>query len=108
MGLFQNLCLVLKALQLLLRTPGQGASVHNLGTGNGSSVLEMVHAFERASGKPIPFKIAPRRPGDLGRVICNPEKAKTELGWTAQRDMDVIMTDSWRWQSQNPTGFRSA
>ena len=97
-----------KALQLLLRTPGQGASVHNLGTGNGSSVLEMVHAFERASGKPIPFKIAPRRPGDLGRVICNPEKAKTELGWTAQRDMDVIMTDSWRWQSQNPTGFRSA
>jgi UDP-glucose 4-epimerase len=96
-----------RALELLLRTPGQGATVHNLGTGRGSSVLEMVKAFEKASGKPIPYKIAPRRPGDLGRVICNPDKAKAELGWTAQRDMDVIMEDSWRWQSQNPTGFKS-
>lgn len=96
-----------KALQLLLRTPGEGCSVHNLGTGRGSSVLEMVKAFEKASGCEIPYKIAPRRPGDLGRVICNPEKAKTQLGWTAQRDMDVIMSDAWRWQSQNPNGFKS-
>ncbi len=96
-----------KAVQLLLRTPGQGATVHNLGTGRGSSVLEMVTAFEKASGKPIPYQIAPRRPGDLGRVICNPEKARIELGWTSQRNMDTIMQDAWRWQSQNPNGFKS-
>lgn len=96
-----------KAVQLLLRTPGQGATVHNLGTGRGSSVLEMVTAFEKASGKSIPYQIAPRRPGDLGRVICNPEKARIELGWTSQRNMDTIMQDAWRWQSQNPNGFKS-
>ncbi len=96
-----------KAVQLLLKTPGQGATVHNLGTGKGASVLEMVKAFEKASGKPIPYKIAPRRPGDLGRVICNPDKANAELGWKAERNMDIIMADSWRWQSQNPQGFKS-
>lgn len=97
-----------KALELLLRTPGEGCSVHNLGTGRGSSVLEMVTAFEKASGRPIPYKIAPRRPGDLGRVICNPDKARSELGWVAQRDMDTIMADAWKWQSNNPNGFKSS
>lgn len=96
-----------KALQFLLKTPGQGATVHNLGTGRGSTVLEMVKAFEKASGKPIPYKVGPRRPGDLGRVICNPDKAKAELGWVAQHDMDGIMADAWKWQSNNPFGYKS-
>jgi UDP-glucose 4-epimerase len=94
-----------KALEYLLSTPGLGATVHNLGTGRGSSVLEMVHAFEKASGKEIPYKVGPRRPGDLGKVICNPTRAKTELGWTAKHDMNDIMADAWRWQSMNPFGF---
>lgn len=93
------------AVKFLLATPGKGASVHNLGTGKGSSVLEMVQAFEKASGRNIPFKMGPRRPGDLGRVICDPEKAQTELGWTASRDMNTIMRDAWNWQSQNPLGY---
>ena len=79
--------------------------MHNLGTGTGSSVLEMVKAFEKASGQEIPFKICDRRPGDLGKVICDPSKAAEELGWTAKHDMDAIMADSWRWQSQNPFGY---
>ena len=95
-----------KAVGYLLQAPGKGVSIHNLGTGNGNSVLEMVHAFEKASGKPIPYKITPRRPGDLGKVICNPEKASLELGWKAQRNMDTIMADAWRWQSLNPFGFQ--
>ena len=96
-----------KALQFLLNTPGKGATVHNLGTGRGSSVLEMVHAFGKASGKEIPYKVGPRRPGDLGRVICNPDKAKAELRWVAAHDMDSIMADAWKWQSQNPFGYKS-
>lgn len=95
-----------KALQFLLTTPGQGATVHNLGTGRGSTVLEMVHAFEKASGRPIPYQIAARRPGDLGRVICNPAKAAAELGWVAQHGMDEIMADAWKWQSNNPHGYK--
>jgi UDP-glucose 4-epimerase len=94
-----------KAVNLVLATPSSGVSVHNLGTGNGSTVLEMVHSFEKASGKPIPYKVGPRRPGDLGKVICDPTRAKAELGWVAQRNMDTIMEDAWRWQSKNPFGF---
>ena len=94
-----------KAVSYLLSTPGKGVTIHNLGTGNGNSVLEMVTAFEKASGKPIPYKIAPRRPGDLGKVICNPQKAQDELGWRAQRNMDTIMADAWKWQSENPFGY---
>lgn len=94
-----------KAVNLVLSTPTSGVSVHNLGTGNGSTVLEMVHSFEKASGKPIPYKVGPRRPGDLGKVICDPTRAKAELGWVAKRNMDTIMEDAWRWQSKNPFGF---
>lgn len=94
-----------KALQYLLQTPSKGVSVHNLGTGHGYTVLEMIAGFEKASGKKIPFKMGARRPGDLGKVICDPTKAMEELGWTATRDMETIMNDSWRWQSLNPFGF---
>ena len=94
------------ALKFLLSAPGKGASVHNLGTGNGSTVLEMVKAFEKASGREIPYRVGPRRPGDLGRVICDPKKAEAELGWTATRDMNTIMADAWKWQSGNPFGYK--
>ncbi len=93
------------ALEFLLSTPSKKVTVHNLGTGRGYSVLEMVHGFEKASGMNIPFEVAPRRPGDLGKVICNPARAKDELGWVTNRDMKTIMDDAWRWQSQNPFGY---
>ncbi|EEQ99257.1 udp-glucose 4-epimerase, putative [Perkinsus marinus ATCC 50983] len=68
-------------------------------------VLEMVKAFEEASGKKIPYKVVARRAGDLGSVICNPALAEKELGWVATRDMKTVMEDSWRWQSENPYGY---
>jgi UDP-glucose 4-epimerase len=68
-------------------------------------VLEAVHAFERASGKPIPYKILPRRPGDAAVCYCDPARAERELGWKAARDLDAMCRDAWRWQSQNPQGY---
>jgi len=94
-----HLC-ALKALQT--RT---GAHVWNLGTGQGYSVLEMVRAFEAASGRPIPYRIAPRRPGDIATCYADPTKAKQELGWQAQRGLPEMMRDAWRWQSMNPNGY---
>ena len=77
----------------------------NLGTGVGYSVLDMVRAFEQASGKNVPFKIAPRRPGDIASCYANPETALAKLGWRAERDLQAMCTDAWRWQSTNPTGY---
>lgn len=82
-----------------------GCFVHNLGTGKGSSVLEVVNAFSRVSGKEIPYKIVARRPGDLGRTICDPSLAEKELGWKAKYDIDEMMEHAWKWQSQNPQGY---
>lgn len=79
----------------------------NLGTGRGYSVLELVRAFEKASGRPIPYEIAPRRPGDIDACYADPTLAHTELGWHATRDIDAMCADSWRWQSKNPQGFGS-
>lgn len=73
-----------------------GVFTYNLGTGNGYSVLEIVKAFEKASGKPIPYKIAPRRPGDIAACYANPAKAKEELGWEAVRKIDEMCEDAWR------------
>lgn len=93
----------LRALELLqTRT---GAHVWNLGTGQGYSVLEMVRAFEAASGKPVPRRVAPRRPGDIAICYADPAKAKRELGWEARRGLDQMTLDAWRWQSMNPKGF---
>ncbi len=78
----------------------------NLGTGNGYSVLDMVKAFEKASGKKIPYKIAPRRDGDIAMCYANPSYAKEVLDWSATRGLDEMCEDSWRWQSQNPNGYR--
>ena len=79
--------------------------VHNLGTGAGYSVLEMVEAFEKASGKEIPYKVIERRPGDLGKVICDPSLAFRELGWKAQYGLTEMMEHAWNWQSRNPFGY---
>jgi UDP-glucose 4-epimerase len=83
-----------------------GAHVWNLGTGRGYSVLEMVRAFEAASGRTVPYKIVPRRPGDIATCYADPSKAQNELGWKAQRSLDDMMRDAWRWQEMNPNGYR--
>lgn len=82
-----------------------GVKVYNLGTGTGYSVLDMVHAFEKACGKEIPYQIKPRRAGDIATCYSNAEKAKEELGWIAERGLEEMCEDSWRWQSQNPNGY---
>lgn len=84
-----------------------GAEAFNLGTGTGTSVLDMVKAFEAASGVTIPFEIAPRREGDLDAFWADASKARTQLGWEAQLDLDAMMRDTWRWQSNNPNGYSS-
>ncbi len=93
----------LKALEKLAGKTGCVA--YNLGTGQGNSVLEAVHAFERASGKKIPYQIVARRPGDAASCYCDPAKALRELGWKTERDLDAMCTDAWKWQSLNPNGF---
>ena len=70
-------------------------------------MLDMVKAFEVASGKDIPYQIAPRRSGDIAECWADPAFAAAELGWTAQRDLMCMMQDSWRWQSQNPNGYKA-
>ncbi len=77
----------------------------NLGTGNGYSVLDMVKAFEKASGKKVPYTIAPRRAGDIAKCFANPAYAKEVLGWEATKNIDEMCKDSWRWQSNNPNGY---
>ena len=78
---------------------GPGVVTYNLGTGRGVSVLDMVHAFEQASGKKIPYRIAPRRPGDIAKCYADPSRAREELGWTAERDIAQMCADSWRYQT---------
>jgi UDP-glucose 4-epimerase len=82
-----------------------GAHIYNLGTGNGYSVFEMVTAFEKAANKPVPYEVKPRRPGDIAACYAAPEKALNELGWQAERGIDEMMEDTWRWQSNNPNGY---
>lgn len=96
----------LKALEALdrLERPGECLTV-NLGTGNGYSVLEIVRAFEAASGKPVPYKVAPRRPGDVASCYADPEQALKSLGWRAARGLSEMCADAWRWQSTNPKGY---
>lgn len=93
----------LKALEKLESNPG--LVTYNLGTGNGYSVLDLVKAFSKASGKEIPYKIVDRRPGDIAMCYADPAKAKKELGWEAKYGVDEMCEDSWRWQSNNPNGY---
>lgn len=83
----------------------EGCVAFNLGTGRGHSVLEVLHAMERAVGREIPHKIVARRPGDTTEVYADPTQAREVLGWTAEKTLDEICVDSWRWQSQNPQGY---
>lgn len=80
-------------------------STWNLGTGRGTSVLELVAAFERASGQPIPYDITPRRPGDIATSFADPSRAHEELGWRATRTVEDMCADTWRWQRTNPAGY---
>jgi len=82
-----------------------GVHAWNLGSGQGTSVLEMIHAFERASGREIPYDVVDRRPGDLPAFWADPSKAEQELGWTTSRTVDDMCRDTWTWQSQNPQGY---
>lgn len=93
----------LAALQAL--QDKDGVLTVNLGTGQGHSVLEMVSAFEAASGKKIPYRIAPRRPGDIGACYADPALAAKLLGWRAELGIDAMCRDAWRWQSMNPEGY---
>lgn len=83
----------------------KGVLIYNLGTGKGYSVLDVLHAYEKACGKEIPFKFCPRRAGDVPACYSDPSKAAKELGWTAKRDIEEMCADSWRWQSMNPDGY---
>lgn len=82
--------------------------VYNLGLGRGYSVLEMIEAVHKVSGKPVPYKIVGRRAGDVATVYSDPSKAKRELGWVATRDLETMCRDLWNWQQKNPEGFTSS
>lgn len=94
------------ALRRLLDQPG--SLTVNLGTGRGYSVLEVVRAYALASGRDVPYRLAPRRPGDVAACYADPALASALLGWQAQHDLDRMCTDSWRWQSLNPNGFQTS
>jgi len=94
----------LKALESL--NPDFGCRAHNVGTGHGYSVLEMVKAFEQASGKPIPYVIKPRRSGDVAESYADPNLSVSELNWKAEFGLEEMMRDQWNWQSNNPDGYK--
>ncbi|MCD4744342.1 MAG: UDP-glucose 4-epimerase GalE [Desulfobacteraceae bacterium] len=83
-----------------------GLIIHNLGTGQGYSVLELVNAFEKITGKKIPYKIVPRRPGDIAACYADPKKAAKELNWKTEFGINEIVRDAWNWQTNNPDGYR--
>ncbi|MBO9497084.1 UDP-glucose 4-epimerase GalE [Thalassotalea sp. G20_0] len=95
-----------KALERLT-DDNRDCHVWNLGVGKGYSVLEMIHTFEKASGRQVPYVIADRRPGDIAACYAHPEKAERELGWKAEYSLDDIMAHAWKWQSENPQGYGS-
>ena len=93
----------LKALQSIAgRT---GIHTWNLGTGDGYSVLQVLRAFEQACGQPVPYRMMPRRSGDIAESWADPSKAEKELGWKATRNLQDMVTDTWRWQSNHPKGY---
>lgn len=97
-----------KALEKLASLEKPELLTVNLGTGNGYSVLQVLHAFEKACGKSLPHAITDRRPGDVASCYADPKHALETLGWQAEHDLDAMCADTWRWQSQNPNGYRSA
>ena len=97
-----------KALEKLAGLEKPELLTVNLGTGNGYSVLQVLQAFEKACGKSLPYASAERRPGDVASCYADPKHALETLGWQAEHDLDAMCADTWRWQSQNPNGYRSA
>ena len=95
----------IKALEALERQGQGGCMTVNLGTGTGYSVLDMVRAFEQASGQPVPYRIGPRRPGDIASCYADPKLASDLLSWRAERGLDAMCADAWRWQRTNPEGY---
>ncbi|GAB4254162.1 MAG: UDP-glucose 4-epimerase GalE [Methylomicrobium sp.] len=97
----------LKALEALFASASDdgGCTAYNLGTGKGYSVLEMIDAFVRVTGRQVPYRIAPRRAGDVAACYADPAFARQALGWRAEKTLDDMVTDTWRWQSNNPGGF---
>jgi UDP-glucose 4-epimerase len=95
-----------KALERLLSTPG--SLLVNLGTGRGYSVLELIAAYEKASGRAVPYDVVARRAGDIDSCYADPARALADIGWQATRGLDAMCADSWRWQSGNPNGFDGA
>ena len=94
-----------KAYRALFRGALDSSFVVNLGTGQGYSVLDVVKAFEAASGKPVPYELVGRRPGDIAECYADPAAAAKLLGWSAEHGIERMCADHWRWQSQNPRGF---
>jgi UDP-glucose 4-epimerase len=92
-----------RAVKKLVDRPG--VLTYNLGTGHGTSVLELVTAFERATGKQIPYEVVDRRAGDIAAAYADPTKAKKELGWESRFDLEGMCRDGWKWQQQNPNGY---
>ncbi len=95
-----------KAIEQMKREGG--VHIYNLGTGHGYSVLDVLHAYEKACGKKLDYVIKPRRAGDIDACYADPQKAERELGWKAERGIEEMCADSWRWQSRNPDGYRTA
>ena len=95
----------LKAIEKLGREKNLGLKIYNLGTGNGYSVLQIVKAFEQASGRKVPYKIRPRRSGDIAECWADPSLALAELGWKAERGIEEMCRDAWNWQRRNPYGY---
>ncbi len=95
----------LKAIEKLEKSPDLGLKIYNLGTGKGYSVLQIVKAFEKASGRSVAYKICPRRPGDIAECWADPALAAEELGWKAERGIEEMCEDAWRWQKKNPYGY---
>lgn len=94
------------ALEKLYTDESVGCEAVNLGTGKGVSVLELVEGMAKATGKPVPYEISPRRPGDVAAVWANPDLAKNMLGWKAELGITEMCEDTWRWQSTNPMGYK--
>lgn len=95
-----------KALEKIVSSSGM--SVYNLGTGKGFSVLELISAFEKVSGKKVPYKVVERRPGDVAECFADSSKARVELNWTAKMGIEEMCEDSWKWQMENPYGYQSS
>lgn len=94
-----------KALETVDTMSG-GVKIYNLGTGRGYSVLDVLHAYEKACGKTLPYVVGPRRPGDVDENYSDPSRARDELGWVAENDIEEMCRDSWNWQSNNPNGYK--